>query len=425
MNPANERPPADIAAVPAVSRPGLLVFSSLFPSAAQPTAGLFIRERMFRLRHTAPMVVVSPQPWFPGQGLIRRFRPGYRPDAPRLERQQGVEVHFPRFLALPGLLRRLDGLSMAVCTWPLVRRLCREHGLGIVDAHFAYPCGRAAVWLGRWLGLPVTVTLRGTELRHLRTPALRGAALQAVRGATRVFSVSDSLRQLFVAEGVPPEHIEVVGNGVDLARFQPIPRAQARAALGLPLDAPVLVSVGGLVPRKGFHRVIEQLPGLLAQHPGLRYLVVGGPSPEGDQTAELRAMVGRLGLESQVIFTGPLPPDGLHVPLSAADVFVLATANEGWANVFLEAMACGLPVVTTNVGGNAEVVCSASLGTIVAFGDGAALGAALDAALRRPWDREAIMAYARENTWDRRVAQLERAFHDIAAAPRAHRERRP
>ena len=418
MNPAQQRPAPPVvahAAHPAPARPGLLVLSSLFPSAAQPNAGLFIRERMFRLRHVAPMVVVSPQPWFPGQGLIRRFRPGYRPEAPRHETQQGVDVYFPRFLALPGLLRRLDGLSMALCTALLARRLCRERGLGIIDAHFAYPCGRAAVWLGRWLGLPVTVTLRGTELRHLGTPSLRAGALRAVQGATRVFSVSDSLRQLFIAEGVPPDHIEVVGNGVDLARFQPIPRAQARAALGLPPDAPVLVSVGGLVPRKGFHRVIEQLPGLVARHPGLRYLVVGGPSPEGDQSAELRALVGRLGLEQHVVFTGPLPPDDLHVPLSAADVFVLATANEGWANVFLEAMACGLPVVTTHVGGNAEVVRDASLGHIVPFGDGDALARALDAALRHDWNREAIMAYARANTWDLRVAQLERAFQGLAA----------
>lgn len=390
--------------------PGLLVYSSLFPSSTQPTAGIFIRERMFRLRPRAGMVVVAPQPWFPGQSLIRRFRPGYRPPQPSVEEQQGTTVYFPRFIAAPGILRRLDGWSMALCTLPLVRRLCRDAKLDVIDAHFAYPCGQAAVLLGRWLRRPVSVTLRGTETRHLSTPSLRAGALQAVREATRVFSVSDSLRQLFIAQGVSPDQIEVVGNGVDLDRFRRLPQPQARTAIGLPSDVPVLISVGGLVPRKGFHRVIALLPSLRRRFPGLRYLVIGGPGPEGDMEAQLRDQVTSLGLGEAVIFTGPVAPDRLATYLSAADVFVLATANEGWANVFLEAMACGLPVVTTNVGGNAEVVCGKHLGCIVPFGDEAALEQALDQSLTTDWDRDRIVAHARANTWDDRLAQLARGF---------------
>mgnify|MGYP001578094323 FL=1 len=101
----------------------LIVFSSLFPSAARPGAGLFIRERMFRVARHRPLVVVSPQPWFPGQALIRRLHPGYRPQAPTLEIQQGIAVHHPRVLSLPGLLRRFDGWSMALCSYLLLRRL--------------------------------------------------------------------------------------------------------------------------------------------------------------------------------------------------------------------------------------------------------------------------------------------------------------
>ncbi len=401
--------------------PSLLVYSSLFPSAVQPMAGLFIRERMFRLRDRTPLVVVAPQPWFPLQRLIRRWHPGYRPELPRHEVQSGIDVHYPRFLALPGVGRRLDGLSMALCTLPLVRRLARAGRADVIDAHFAYPCGAAAVRLARWLRRPATITLRGTESRQLQTPALRRHVVAAVRGAAHVFSVSDSLRRLLLAEGVPPGHVEVVGNGVDVARFVRLPRADARARLRLPPDAPVLVSVGGLVPRKGFHRVIERLPALLRRHPGLRYVVVGGASPEGDIGDALREQARALGLADHVVFTGPLPPEQVAVALSAADVFVLATANEGWANVFLEAMACGLPVVTTDVGGNAEVVTAPHLGRIVPFGDGDALQAALEDALARDWDRDAIVAHARDHGWDRRVAQLAAAFRRIAAAQRTTR----
>lgn len=390
----------------------LVVFSALFPSAARPGAGLFIRERMFRVAQHRPLAVVSPQPWFPGQALIRLWRPGYRPQAPALEIQQGIRVYHPRFLAVPGFMRRLDGWSMALSSVLLLRRLKRE-GARLIDAHFAFPDGEAAVRLGRWLGMPVTVTLRGTEVPHSRNPALRPRLARTLRGAARVFSVSASLRRLALELGTPAEKTEVVGNGVDTAIFQPVDRAVARAHLALPTHAKVLISVGGLVERKGMHRVIDCLPVLLGRHADLHYLIVGGVSPEGDLRADLEAQVGRLGLDDRVHFLGEMPAEALKWPLSAADVFVLATRNEGWANVFLEAMACGLPVVTTDVGGNAEVVCRAELGAIVPFGNAAALQHALDDALARDWDHAAILEYACANQWERRVSQLLRAFERL------------
>lgn len=396
--------------------PHIVVLSSLFPSRVQPGAGLFVRERMFRVGQRLPLAVVAPTPWFPMQGLLRRLRPGARPGAPAYEEQQGLPVWFPRFFSIPMLLRRLDGWAMALGAWPRLRALKRAGRLDILDAHFGYPDGAAAVRLGRWLGVPVTITLRGTEARHAQDPVLRPLLARALLGATRVFAVSESLRKVALALGVPASKTQVIGNGVDLQRFAPQPREASRKALGLPGDGQVLITVGGLVERKGFHRVIDCLPALLGRFSNLHYVAVGGASPEGDWTEQLRQQVRVLGLEQRVHFTGPLPPDSLAGVLSAADVFVLSTRNEGWANVFLEAMACGLPVVTTDVGGNAEVVCREELGIVVPFGDAARLEAAIDAALRRDWDREAICRYAQANTWDRRVDELIAEFRRLAPA---------
>lgn len=400
-------------------RPHIVTLSSLFPSERQPVAGLFVRERAFRLGARVPLAVVAPQPWFPLQGLLRRWKPGFRPGAPAREQQRGFEVRYPRFLSVPGLLKSLDGVFMALAAWPRLRALQRQGRLDVIDAHFGYPDGRAASLLARWLGVPYTVTLRGTEARHAQDPALRPALRAALGGAARVFSVSESLRQVALQLGVPPERAIVVGNGVDLSRFYPLPKAEARAVLGLAAQGPVLVSVGGLCERKGFHRVLACLPRLRQRHPGLRYLVVGGPSAEGDLTAQLQQQVRDLALEGCVVFAGPQPPDALRQWLSAADVFVLATRNEGWANVFLEAMACGLPVVTTRVGGNAEVVNAPELGAVVPFGDEPALEAAIDQALRTPWDRARIRTYAEANTWDRRIEVLEREFGALGPQTRA------
>ena len=400
---------------PGVTHPHVVVFSSLFPSSVQPGAGLFIRERMFRVGAQLPLAVVAPTPWFPLQGLLRRWRSGFRPGAPRHEQQSGFDVWFPRWLSVPGVLKGLDGLFMALGALPRLWQLKRVGRLDLIDAHFGYPDGYAATLLGRWLNVPVTITLRGTEQRHAHDATIAPRLALALQRATQVIAVSQSLRRVALGLGVAAEKVRVVGNGVDLQRFKPLGRSDARRMLGLPDDGPVLVSVGGLVERKGFHRVIELLPTLRARFPGLTYLVVGGSSPEGDMSAELLRQVGELGLGDAVRFLGPLPPDRIRVPLSAADVFVLATRNEGWANVFLEAMACGVPVVTTAVGGNAEVVCRPELGTVVPFDNADCLRDALYHALAASWDATAIRRHAEDNTWDRRVEELVDLFRRLHA----------
>jgi len=389
--------------------PRLIVFASLFPNTTQPNAGLFIRERMFRVGKHLPLVVVSPKPWFPGQGLIRRFRPHYRPLPAKQEIQSGVEVMFPRFFAIPGMLRGLDSLSMALGSYFTLRRL-KARGYNFIDAHFAYPDGHAATRLGRWLKLPVSVTLRGTEVPQSRNPALVPKLRQVFRDADRIITVSDSLRQLAYTLGLAEQRGQVVGNGVDARRFSPVDKSAARQRFGLSESAQVLITVGGLVERKGFHRVIACLPELLKKHPELHYLIVGGACPEGDMTQALRDQVAQLGLSNCVHFLGPIAPDDLKWPLSAADVFVLSTRNEGWANVILEAMACGIPVVASDVGGNAEVVSSPELGAIVPFDDHSALTSALAAALTQDWDARIIRTYAETNSWDNRVTTLLKLF---------------
>jgi glycosyltransferase involved in cell wall biosynthesis len=394
--------------------PRLLVLSSLFPSPAQPVAGAFIKERMFRVARHVPLVVLAPQAWFPLQGVIRRFRPHFRPMAPVFEVMDGIEVHRPRFLSFPGILKRADGWFMAVGCYLTAQRLLRRHRLNVLDVHFGYPDGYAGSLLKRWLGLPMVLTLRGKEERQARmdiaAPLRRG-----MQGADRVVAVSDALRELALGFGVDAGRITVIGNGVDLEKFRPIARAEARVALGLPAQARILVSVGGLVERKGFHRVIGCLPTLRVRHPDLQYLIVGGPGPEGDIGAQLRSQVRSLGLEGCVRFLGSYPPDRLRVPLSAADVFALATRYEGWANVFLEAMSCGLPVVTTRVGGNSQVVRTPDVGSLVEFGDQEALVHTIDEALERNWDRASIIDYARSNAWEKRIPALLQLFDDVLA----------
>ncbi len=397
-----------------MSEPKLLVFSSLFPSQVRPNAGVFIRERMFRVGKYIPIIVVSPVPWFPFQEIIRYWCPQFRPQPSCYEEQEGVQVYYPRFFSIPGLLKSCDGFFMAVGALPTLLKLKKK--FTIIDAHFAYPDGYAATLLGKWLNKPVTITLRGTEVPLAKIPGRKEKLLTALVYATQVFSVSDSLKQFVVSLGANGDKIQVIGNGIDVIKFQPIAKSTARAALSISEGAMVLVSVGALVDRKGFHRVIDLLPELVSQYPNLIYLIVGGDSPEGNIRIKLERQVEVLNLKKHVRFLGAYSSDQLKVPLSAADLFVLATANEGWANVFLEAMACGLPVITTDVGGNKEVIVNSELGTVVPFADSQRLLSAISNGLDKSWNIPLILKYAQNNAWDYRVKILVDNFNRITSS---------
>ncbi|HMW64615.1 MAG TPA: glycosyltransferase, partial [Accumulibacter sp.] len=208
----------------------LITFSSLFPSAVRPNAGLFVRERMGRVAQRIPLVVVAPQAWFPFQGIIRWFRPHFRPMAVRYEQMGALEIFRPYYLSVPGILKDFDGLSMALCSYRTVRRLQRQTGASVLDVHFGYPDGYAGSLLARWLGLKFVVTFRGNEDRTSRT-SRRKHLMRCASSADLLIGVSEQLRALGESLGAPSERTCVVGNGVDLSKFRPIPRGEARAAL--------------------------------------------------------------------------------------------------------------------------------------------------------------------------------------------------
>jgi teichuronic acid biosynthesis glycosyltransferase TuaC len=399
----------------------ILVFSSLFPSSVSPTSGTFIRERLFRVHQRKPIIVVAPQVWSPFDPLVRVKRPNFRLQAKEFEVMEGVEVYRPRFFSLPAVGKTRDGLAMATAAMSVVRELQKKYTITLVDAHFLFPDGWAAARVAKALDVPLTITLRGSKDEWLIGTSRQKYLVEAMHAATKLFAVSAALkRDVAVKLGIDAQKVRVIGNGVDLEKFTPMPRDQARAKLNLPLDAKVLISVGSLIERKGFHRVIPLLVGLRKTYPTLKYLVVGGGASHGDMSQDLRALTRQHGLEDVVVFCGAQVPTELKWYYSAADVFTLATAHEGWANVFLEAMGCGLPVISTKVGGNDEVVPNDTVGQTVKYFDAPAFESALSTALARDWDRQAIVAYAQSNTWDQRIDVLISEFNALQAGQHEH-----
>ncbi len=369
----------------------ILTFTSLYPNAAQPQHGVFVENRLRQLAASGSVRcrVVAPVPWFPSThprfGRYAQFA-----QVPHQETRHGIRVEHPRYLRIPKLGMNLAPAMMAQAMKPQLARILDEDGFDLIDAHYFYPDGVAAVMLGQYFGKPVVVTARGSDISvcgNYRVP--RSLMRRAAAKAAGLVTVCEALKEAMVGLGVPGERIVALRNGVDLAVFQPVDRAIVRAQLGL--HQFTLLAVGQLVPHKGQALVIEAL----ALLPDVRLLLAGS----GPDRANLEQLARTLHVHERVTFLGAVPHDRLRRYYGACDALVLASSREGWANVLLESMACGTPVIASKVWGTPEVVRTRAAGLLLEQRSAGAIAKAVRA-LRTPGpDREATRRYAEQFSW--------------------------
>jgi teichuronic acid biosynthesis glycosyltransferase TuaC len=392
----------------------VVVLTSLFPSEEYPGAGTFIKERMFRLAKFVPIIVVAPQFWSPVDWLIRKKWPNFRKLSRTYEVVDDIEIYRPKVLSIPMVFKSLDGIFFALCCFPTLKKIKKRFAPTLLDAHFAYPDGYAASLLAQWLDLKLSITLRGSKDTRLLGTPIEKQVKRALLSADLVISVSNQLNAS-VAQicGVSEEKTMVIGNGVDLTKFHRTSGDEIRQQLKIPKNSKVLIAVGNLIPLKGFDRLINLMP-VLRQQAGDVHLIIVGGAPAGDPTVQsLTKLISTLGLTTNVHMIGKVLQSELHRYYSAANVFVSATEFEGWSNVLLEAMACGLPIVTTRVGGNPQVVATPEVGTLVEYWNAQEAIEAIADALERSWDYSAIRAYAESNSWDSRILTLQASLQKL------------
>lgn len=370
-----------------------LLFSTLFPSAARPEHGIFVETRLRELLSSGQVRtrVVAPVPWFPSSSP-RYGRWAQWAAVPRQESRDGIEVVHPRYALPPKIGMNVAPWLLALGARPAIRRLVANGGdFDLIDAHYFYPDGAAAALLARWFRRPFVVTGRGTDLNLLpEFPIPRRWVRWTARRAAASIVVSEALKRRLLALGVSPEDIHVLRNGVDPERFELQDRGLCRAGLGVP-DGPLIVSVGNFYRFKGHDLVIESLRSL---PDGVSLAIVG----DGEERSRLEALIAKLGLQSRVRLVGIVPQNQLVRWYNAADVLVLASSREGSPNVVLEALACGLRVVATSVGGIPEIVRSTTAGLLVER-DPPAIAAAIREILANPVNREAVRGCVADLTW--------------------------
>ncbi|MBV9748898.1 MAG: glycosyltransferase family 4 protein [Acetobacteraceae bacterium] len=386
----------------------LLTFSTLFPHAGRPNHGIFVENRLRHLLATgeATSTVLAPVPWFPSASA--RFGDWARHAmAPPHEVRDGLHVHHPRYALLPRVGMLSAPASLFLAGRRRLRQLLRA-GLqfDLIDAHYLYPDGVAAVALGRTFGKPVVVTARGSDVTQY--PAYAGPRRMirwAMANAAALISVSAGLRDAMVGLGASPGSVTVLRNGVDLTLFHPGDRDAARRELCL--TGPTLLSAGHLIPRKRHELVIEALRLL----PEWRLLIVG----EGPERGRLEAAAAAAGVADRVRLLGAWPHAAMPRLYAAADLLVLASSREGWANVLLEAMACGTPVVASRIPGNPEVVRDPAAGRVVEDNTPEGFAVAIRAVAAQNASRAGTRAYAEGFGWEATSAGQLDVFRRVLA----------
>jgi len=390
----------------------VLSIATLYPNAHTPRFGTFVARQMEALAARGDWEVtlinpigVPPIAFGPYRALARAVESG---------QENGVDVHRIRFPLIPRIGARLNPSAIRRAILPLARRLHAERPFDLVDAQFFFPDGPAAATIAKALDLPLSIKARGADIHYWGSlPWARRAIIDAGKQAAGMLAVSQALAADMAALGLPQNTITVHYTGLDRARFRPLGRAESRQRLagmyGLPSDPThrLLASVGALIPRKGQSLVIKALARIDGADLGL---VGAGP----DET-RLRRLATELGVADRVHFLGNIDHDLLPIVLSAADAMVLPSSSEGLANAWIEALACGTPLVICDAGGAREVVRDASAGFVVKR-DAPEIAQAIGALLKAPPRPEVVAANADRFSWQANAQALADYYERLLTA---------
>jgi teichuronic acid biosynthesis glycosyltransferase TuaC len=382
----------------------ILTLATLFPAACRPNFGIFVERQTSALTavRDVAVTVVNPvgiAPWplsqFGEQAILRNL--------PNQEQWGELDVYRPQFTAVPKFGGRFNPAAIAKAVLPLAKKMHAQMGFDIIDAEFFYPDGPAAMRLSQALGIPYTIKARGSDIHHWG--AQSGCAAQILEAADKaagLLAVSGALKADMVALGMDAAKIRVHYTGLDQTRFLPRDRVTEKAKLGI--SGPLILSVGALIPRKGQDLLIAALPSL----PDAMLMLAG----KGESENDFRALAAELGVADRVAFLGSVPHDDLPALFAAADIMALVSASEGLANAWVEALACGTPIIASDVGGIRELVKTPEAGRIVARTP-QAIAAAVHDILANPPSHEAVAANVSAFSWDENARQLAAFFRDV------------
>ncbi|MWV29387.1 glycosyltransferase [Aurantiacibacter rhizosphaerae] len=389
----------------------VLSIATLYPNAHVPRFGTFVARQMEALaaRGDWDVTVINPI----GVPPVAFGRYKALAAATVAGEEGGVHVHRPRFSLIPRLGGRFNPAMIVRSVLPLAKRLHAAKPFDLVDAQFFYPDGPAAAQIAKELGLPLSIKARGADIQHWGRVSYAATKMRkAGEQAAGLLAVSEALKQDMANIGLPADKTTTHYTGLDRGQFCPRSRESSRGDLeenfGVEIgtDARLLASVGALIPRKGQEFVIRALPQLDDAH-----LALVGTGPDRET---LQSLVQELKLQARVHFLGSMNHGDLPTVLSAADVMVLPSSSEGLANAWVEALACGTPLVITDAGGARELVTTPKAGRIVAR-NADAIAAGIREVLEANYAPEEVAQTVERFSWEANAAALASYYSGLIA----------
>jgi teichuronic acid biosynthesis glycosyltransferase TuaC len=382
----------------------VLTLSTLFPNAAAPNFGIFVERQTAELSGQLEAVVTVVNPvGIPPWPLSRLGQYQALNTLPRHEEWRGLDVYRPRFRLIPKIGGASNPKRIAEAVLPLVRQLHQQTPFHVIDAEFFYPDGPAAMRLAQALDIPFTIKARGADIHHWGSnPKCREQILRAAEKASALLAVSEALKQDMIVLGMDGDKISVHYTGLDQDKFRPVDRLAAKRALGV--NGPLFITTGALIARKNQDLVIRAL----ASFPDTTLMLAG----QGEEENAYRALARQLGVADRVRFLGSVPHDQLPHLTAAADIAILVSKSEGLANAWVEALACGTPVIISEAGGARELVTSGSAGRVVDQTAEAIVEAAKAILSQRPAQelvRSSVSRFSWKNNGDQLLSILNEA----------------
>lgn len=384
----------------------ILFHSNLFPDASQSYRGQDNANLLHRLAESAQVRVIAPRALLP-------FLPA--PQVRAREVDAPFQPVFPHYRYIPKVGSALNHHLLRFAVRRSFEAAVETFQPDVLLASWAYPDTCAVVPLARRYGLPVVAVTQGSDVHiHLRMPLRRRLIPRAFAHCRTVITRSARLGKLLEDAGVRADKLRTVYNGVDPAVFHPGERADAIRALGLPEGPRYLLYVGNYYPVKNPFLLLQALAQVRQGLTGsdVQLLMIG----EGPLQGRVESTVQELGLKGSVHLFGRQSSAEIAGFMRAADMLCIPSRNEGLPNVLLEAFSCGLPIISTNVGGIHELLHDGRHGRLVPSGNSDTMAQAIAERLTMERDHDAIVQHAEPFSWEKTVATYQDILESAASA---------
>ena len=367
-----------------LDKPSLVIITNLYPLPWEPNRATFNRQQFSQLDDTFEKNVLVPvafPEWF----------------SHRKEIKQSANLRYVPYFYLPKFGRRFYSAMMYISImlhsgWWLFSKKPKT-----LLASWAFPEAVATSWISKLLNCPFFFKVHGSDINlHGKIPARAKQIVSASKRATGILSVSQALADEMVNIGVNKEKIHVIYNGVDHQKFR-INQAESDQIM-----VDYILYVGNLKKEKGVMELLNGFAAIHKKHPALKLLYAG----PGNMSSQIRSQAKSMALSDKVELLGSVDHDQLPQLISQARVLALPSYNEGVPNVVLEAMACGTPVLVSDVGGIPEVVDEHICGKIIPSKCETAVAEGLDAILSAQWSKENIQQHSQQFSWQNNKHQL-------------------